>query len=71
MKTLREKIYDAINRERSNNPGSKFDGYEDDYDGFTHLNYAGLVDDIIWAMSEEGYENPSQKIIDEFVFQMI
>jgi len=71
MRTLRDKIYNAINRERSTNGSVKFEGYEDDYDGFTHMTYSGLVYDIEDALFEDGLTNPTQKEIDEYVFQMI
>jgi hypothetical protein len=71
MKDLKTRIYEAINKERNNGPDYKYEGYEDDYDGFTHQTYGGLVCDVIDALFEDGLENPTNSEIEEYIFQMI
>lgn len=45
--------------------------YEDDYDGFTHSNYAGLASEIIDELYEDGYNNHiPTSVIKNYVFEM-
>ncbi len=51
---------------------SNEDAYQDDYDGFTHWSYSGLANEIVDAIHEEGFgDNPTMRIINDFVSQMI
>jgi len=70
MNNLKDKIYKAINKERENSDKFRLEGYEDNYDGFTHQSYSGLADDVINALYDEGIYNPTNKQIEDFVFQM-
>ena len=67
-----EKIKKAINQAKHDNTP-----YTDDYDGFTHWNYEGLVEDVYNALeedygSDDNYEiKVDQKTVNDYVMQII
>lgn len=68
--TLKQKVQKAVSDMR-NNGGRDLTAYEDDYDGFTHHTYEGLVDEVIDALFDAGHKDSvSQSIIEDFVFDL-
>lgn len=65
---LKQKIYKAIDKM---DEGVNRQPYEDDYDGFTHYTYAGLVEQVQEELFNEGYEEDApQSIVDDKVFDL-
>jgi len=66
--TLKQKIKKAISNTQHNDTP-----YTDNYDGFTHWTYSGLVCEVIDALYEDGHEGDDipQSVVDDYVFQMI
>jgi tRNA U34 5-methylaminomethyl-2-thiouridine-forming methyltransferase MnmC len=67
-----EKIKKAIKEVKHDNTP-----YTDNYDGFTHWSYEGLVEDVYDALAEDyGVDeddeiNVSQTVVNDYVMQMI
>lgn len=69
--TLTQKIKFAINDYADSLPSYARDQYEDNYDGFTHSSYAGLLESVIEELVNEGYdENAPMSVIENLVFEL-
>ena len=71
METLESKIRKAVKELINSAPDYKLAEYEDDYDGFTHSTYEGLIDSIWEEMDNEGHGNSvSMKVVRDFAYEM-
>ena len=71
METLELKIRKAVKELINSAPDYKLAEYEDNYDGFTHSTYEGLIDAIWEEMDNEGYGNSvSMKIVRDYSYEM-
>ena len=69
--TLRSKISKVVDQLVNESSNFQRDQYEDDYDGFTHSSYSGLIDDIENELFEEGYEDDAPiYLIEEIAFEL-
>ena len=71
MKTLESKIRKAVKELINSAPDYKLAEYEDDYDGFTHSTYEGLIDAIWEEMDNDGHtDSVSMNVVRDFAYEM-
>ena len=69
--TLKERVQKAVDIEANSRSSVSREKYEDDYDGFTHCTYSGLVDETINTIYDEGIEDTvTDKEIASIVFDL-
>ena len=64
--TLRQKIQNEIK-----NVNHDENQYTDNYDGFTHASYKGLIEQVIECFEEEHITNPTNNEIYEMICENI
>jgi len=69
--TLESRVQIAVDKEINSRGKFAREKYEDDYDGFTHCTYAGLVAEVIDTLYDEGIEDTAtDKEIEAIVFDV-